>query len=1082
MKNPSAKSRATKAKAKGTYGRIDRSGSGASSVASSSPRKRRRDDGGATAGSAAAGKKPSGKKKAPAQKKSKKSGAKAVPKSKHHAAKSGRNSIKERVAAASAAKAKRSKKAEKNGTKKAKGKGNGGFRGGRRPERYRMDLSFRNEAAYLRRRDVPWHEAEAQERFRDNVGDECGFAPAAAAAAAASATGDNENDVDKGEDDEEDDEFAREDMFRNERFSNGVGAGVVADAKVPRNLRRGGGESGEDSDDSRAEVRRKGKLILPPEPVLARIDAELRSFGAYVKLTPSERRARSAFLEHVSDLAAEELRPADEEEEVRVTSFGSFATQEVCVFASDVDLCLWGAVPGSKVPEHVRFVGDAEDGGCSGSDDDNNDDDDGDDKDEGGEDDCFVLEKKESSREGCPLLTESSLLRTMDAIRSAQSQEKAVASKGDDSNDEEAKEQNELERDCLFFIDRVGEGGVEANAKEVVDLSNTKSDKEVETETSDEAGGTNNASTSAGDFEFALDSHGVKELGGDAEDLEDPPNKLDKSSQPDQLVGKTNVSDREQPEPPQEATLDIQGSDKKNASDEQKNVSNEYSGQSFPKNGNKAGLPLEACKAAKLRELDDSNQQQDGEFEPGTFSALGKSSRGAIEIDDRSSEECEGKEVIVLSDDDDDSADKMSSYYARQGRSNSMPVLGGFDAANARASPIDLCDDNSSSEEEEEEAFMDENVAEPLSSKGTKVDKKMPAKEVLELSLTSNSSRRGLYKMRAKPSFGPTGKIRTYVLSALRSLTRQLRRSSFTHTIECRSKARVPIINCGTRTGFEGDIAVGGHNGVDTSTYADSQVKRFRRYCDCHLPPSFAPIVLLLKVLLAQQGFDKPFTGGLGSFKLYVIVAYHIEMHLENGGKDRPSEILISILFRYGCVERDALASTDLEQLQNKNYILSCAGGNCELTPIFRLSELVGMFGECHKRLFDRMLADNRDISYLSSIIDCYRLREARETSDRRSKFCDNIYRPVARNDPGKISAGRRVGQVFTKNGAQNNNFKRGPKGGIVPRKRPDLHAKHSLRNNRESETIQRGMKNRKNKKKQKRDEALRTFASRHSF
>jgi len=56
---------------------------------------------------------------------------------------------------------------------------------------------------------------------------------------------------------------------------------------------------------------------------------------------------------------------------------------------------------------------------------------------------------------------------------------------------------------------------------------------------------------------------------------------------------------------------------------------------------------------------------------------------------------------------------------------------------------------------------------------------------------------------------------------------------------------------------------------------------------------SFAPIVLILKVIMAQQDLDKPFTGGLGSYKLYVLVAYHIDCHLASGGRDRPSEILI---------------------------------------------------------------------------------------------------------------------------------------------------------------------------------------------
>ncbi len=42
------------------------------------------------------------------------------------------------------------------------------------------------------------------------------------------------------------------------------------------------------------------------------------------------------------------------------------------------------------------------------------------------------------------------------------------------------------------------------------------------------------------------------------------------------------------------------------------------------------------------------------------------------------------------------------------------------------------------------------------------------------------------------------------------------------------------------------------------------------------LPFSFAPIVLLFKILLAQQGFDKPFTGGLGSYRLYVLTAFAV--------------------------------------------------------------------------------------------------------------------------------------------------------------------------------------------------------------
>lgn len=60
---------------------------------------------------------------------------------------------------------------------------------------------------------------------------------------------------------------------------------------------------------------------------------------------------------------------------------------------------------------------------------------------------------------------------------------------------------------------------------------------------------------------------------------------------------------------------------------------------------------------------------------------------------------------------------------------------------------------------------------------------------------------------------------------------------------------------------------MGGHNGADTSSYATTQVSRFQ---------SFPAVVVVLKVLLSEHNLDKPFTGGLGSFSLYVLVAHHV--------------------------------------------------------------------------------------------------------------------------------------------------------------------------------------------------------------
>lgn len=47
-----------------------------------------------------------------------------------------------------------------------------------------------------------------------------------------------------------------------------------------------------------------------------------------------------------------------------------------------------------------------------------------------------------------------------------------------------------------------------------------------------------------------------------------------------------------------------------------------------------------------------------------------------------------------------------------------------------------------------------------------------------------------------------------------------------------------------------------------------------------HVLFSFSVIVVFLKVLLNQQGLDKPFTGGLGSYALYVLVASHVSIRL----------------------------------------------------------------------------------------------------------------------------------------------------------------------------------------------------------
>jgi hypothetical protein len=156
-----------------------------------------------------------------------------------------------------------------------------------------------------------------------------------------------------------------------------------------------------------------------------------------------------------------------------------------------------------------------------------------------------------------------------------------------------------------------------------------------------------------------------------------------------------------------------------------------------------------------------------------------------------------------------------------------------------------------------------------------------------------------------------------------------------------------------------------------------------------------------------------------------------------------------SLLARYGISGTNhGGATTDLDQIRYRDDVLRCDGGMVELTPAFRLSDCADIFRECHDRILKADAGeDTIKTSYPSSVIDCYRLREAREASDRRSKIEDGRVRPpIALHDPGKVNnGGRGAGAVFSKNNVQED-LKRGPRGGIVPKMRSDHSPKDAPR------------------------------------
>ena len=97
---------------------------------------------------------------------------------------------------------------------------------------------------------------------------------------------------------------------------------------------------------------------------------------------------------------------------------------------------------------------------------------------------------------------------------------------------------------------------------------------------------------------------------------------------------------------------------------------------------------------------------------------------------------------------------------------------------------------------------------------------------------------------------------------------------------------------------------------------------------------------------------DTPFSGGLGSYKLYVLVATHIAKHLELGGNDDPADVLLCFLFRYGQGVGPKNACKKARTILDKDDIVDCDdGGKADLSNVFLLEECRTLFGQVWIRL-----------------------------------------------------------------------------------------------------------------------------------
>ena len=114
-------------------------------------------------------------------------------------------------------------------------------------------------------------------------------------------------------------------------------------------------------------------------------------------------------------------------------------------------------------------------------------------------------------------------------------------------------------------------------------------------------------------------------------------------------------------------------------------------------------------------------------------------------------------------------------------------------------------------------------------------------------------------------------------VAALTALHDVIAAEGWTHTLQLRSRAVVPIIACvdhGSGVALDislGQVAGGSRHkllGEDTTAVAAAFVRRW--------PTLFPPLVVLLKLVLAQHN-STPWSGGIGSFKLYCLVAAFLQ-------------------------------------------------------------------------------------------------------------------------------------------------------------------------------------------------------------
>ena len=196
----------------------------------------------------------------------------------------------------------------------------------------------------------------------------------------------------------------------------------------------------------------------------------------------------------------------------------------------------------------------------------------------------------------------------------------------------------------------------------------------------------------------------------------------------------------------------------------------------------------------------------------------------------------------------------------------------------------------------------------------------------------------------------------------LRRLADLLRATKWTHRVDLRLKATIPILHIWLasdhkdttidKTGcLEVDVSLLKSDGVSAGSSnsggncsIESGTDFVRQTCR-KFSNLFIPLVMFVKTMLWQLCLDVPYTGGLSSFKLYVMVATHlIEERRKNRSLKRLDVLLISFLNHYGVNARRTLQRNTVLKVPFTKSVV-------RFQNVRRLSRIIAAFKVAHQRL-----------------------------------------------------------------------------------------------------------------------------------